>query len=256
MPGSASTVRKSSRSIEAAGTDAAGVPVLSTAPEAGTLPATLRVAEVFRSLQGEGPSAGTPAHFLRLQGCDVGCHWCDTKYSWDAAGGSERTVADAFAELRALGEAPLLVVTGGEPLAHPGVDRLLAAAVGQWPRVEVETSGVAPPPFAHERLHIMWSPKLPSVTPRWAETWAHAERFMGDPRTTVKIVVGASDHDDALRLVDEHRLPHGRVMLMPEGLTDGAVREGARALAPLCQREGFRLSPRLHVWMWGAKRGV
>ena len=156
MPGSASTVRKSSRSIEAAGTDAAGVPVLSTAPEVGTLPATLRVAEVFRSLQGEGPSAGTPAHFLRLQGCDVGCHWCDTKYSWDAAGGSERTVGDAFAELRALGEAPLLVVTGGEPLAHPGVDRLLAAAVGQWPRVEVETSGVAPPPLAHERLHIMW----------------------------------------------------------------------------------------------------
>jgi 7-carboxy-7-deazaguanine synthase len=217
---------------------------------------TLRVAEAFRSLQGEGPSAGTPAHFLRLQGCDVGCHWCDTKYSWDAAGGSERTVADAFAELRATGEAPLLVVTGGEPLAHPGVDRLLAAAVGQWPRVEVETSGIAPPPFAHERLHYIWSPKLPGVTPRWAETWAHAERFVGDPRTTVKLVVGPRDHDDALRLVREHRLPRERVMLMPEGLTDQAVRDGARTLAPLCQREGLRLSPRLHVWLWGAKRGV
>lgn len=220
------------------------------------VPATLRVAEVFRSLQGEGPSAGMPAHFLRLQGCDVGCHWCDTKYSWDAAGGSESLVADAFAKLHALGEAPLLVVTGGEPLAHPGVDRLLAAAVGRWARVEVETSGVAPPPLAHERLHYMWSPKLPGVTPRWAETWAHAERFMGDPRTTAKIVVGPRDHDDALRLVTEHRLPHERVMLMPEGLTDEAVREGARTLAPLCQREGIRLSPRLHVWMWGAKRGV
>ena len=242
-------MRKSSRSAAAASTDLVSAPAV-------TLPATLRVAEVFRSLQGEGPSAGTPAHFLRLQGCDVGCHWCDTKYSWEAAGGRESTVADAFARLRALGEAPLLVVTGGEPLEHPGVDRLLAAAVGQWPRVEVETSGIAPPPLAHERLHYMWSPKLPSVTPRWAETWAHAGRFLGDPRTTVKIVVGERDHDDVLRLVREHRLPHERVMLMPEGLTDPAVREGALTLAPLCQREGFRLSPRLHVWLWGAKRGV
>jgi len=46
------------------------------------------------------------------------------------------------------------------------------------------------------------------------------------------------------------------VMLMPEGLTDARVREGALRLAPLCRREGLRLSPRLHVWMWGAKRGV
>jgi len=256
MPGSASTVRKSSRSAAAASTDLVSAP--RPAPRAGTPtpPATLRVAELFRSLQGEGPSAGMPAHFLRLQGCDVGCRWCDTKYSWEATGGRECSVADAFAELRSLGEAPLLVVTGGEPLEHAGIDRLLAAAVGQWPRVEVETSGIAPPPHAHERLHYMWSPKLPSVTPRWAETWAHTERFLGDPRTTAKIVVGERDHDDVLRLVREHRLPRERVMLMPEGLTDQAVREGARTLAPLCQREGFRLSPRLHVWLWGAKRGV
>ena len=217
---------------------------------------TLRVAELFRSLQGEGPSAGTPAHFLRLQGCDVGCHWCDTKYSWEAEGGRSLSVAAAFAELRALGEARLLVVTGGEPLAHPAVERLLAKAVGRWPRVEVETSGVRPPPLTHERLHYIWSPKLPSATARWSETWAHRERFVGDPRTTVKIVVGLGDHDDAIRLVREHDLPRERVMLMPEGLTGDAVRAGALSLAEVCQREGLRLSPRLHVWMWGARRGV
>jgi len=217
---------------------------------------TLRVSELFHSLQGEGPSAGTPAHFLRLQGCDVGCVWCDTKYSWASEGGRELGVADAFAELRALGAAPLLVVTGGEPLAHPGVERLLEAAVGQWPRVEVETSGVTPPPLAHERLHYVWSPKLPAATPRWGETWAHAAAFVGDPRTTVKIVVGERDHDDAIRLVREHLLPRERVMLMPEGLTEAAVRSGAMTLAELCRREGVRLSPRLHVWLWGAKRGV
>jgi 7-carboxy-7-deazaguanine synthase len=217
---------------------------------------TLRLSETFRSLQGEGPSAGTPAHFLRLQGCDVGCRWCDTRYTWEAAGGRELPLAEALAALRATGDAPLLVVTGGEPLQHPGVDRLLAAAVGQWPRVEVETSGVAPPVLRHGRLAHIWSPKLPGVTERWEETWAHAARFLGDPNTWVKLVVAEGDDGTAVRLVREWALPRERVMLMPEGLTDPAVRARALALAELCQREGLRLSPRLHVWLWGAKRGV
>jgi len=233
---------------------------------------------LFRSLQGEGPSAGTPAHFLRLQGCDVGCVWCDTKYSWDPERGRTVSIADAFRELFALGDAPLLVVTGGEPLAHPGVERLLVAALGRWPRIEVETSGSEPPPLSHERLHYVWSPKLPRVTPRWADTWLHAARFLADPRTTVKLVVGAgeggvlqkggvqkggadeknaeTDADAALRLIREHGIPRERVALMPEGVTDQDVRAHALGLAELCQREGLRLSPRLHVWLWGAKRGV
>jgi 7-carboxy-7-deazaguanine synthase len=79
-------------------------------------PVTVRVSEAFLTLQGEGPSSGMPAHFLRLQGCSVGCSWCDTKYSWDAAGGRQCEPEVALDELRALGAAPLLVVTGGEPL--------------------------------------------------------------------------------------------------------------------------------------------
>ena len=211
---------------------------------------------MFLSLQGEGPSAGVPAHFLRLQGCDVGCHCCETKYSWDAAAGRELSLAGAFAELRALGDAPLLVVTGGEPLAHPGIERVLAAAVGQWPRVELETSGSVGPPMQHERLHPMWSPKLPSVTPRWADTWAHAAAFVSDPRTWVKLVLSEGDDEAALRLIREHALPRARVLLMPQGMTDAALRARALSLADLCVREGLRLSPRLHVWLWGAKRGV
>lgn len=225
-------------------------------PETAHQTLTLRVSEVFHSLQGEGPSAGTPAHFLRLQGCDVGCHWCDTKYTWDPSAGQEMSLADAFAALHALGEASLLVVTGGEPLAHAGVDRVLAAAVGRWARVEVETSGIAPPRFTHERLHHMWSPKLPGVTERWAETWAHAAQFLADPRTWVKLVLSEGDDEAALRLIREHAIPRERVLLMPQGLTDAALRERALALAELCKREGLRLSPRLHVWLWGAKRGV
>ncbi len=218
---------------------------------------TLRISEVFLSLQGEGPSAGTPAHFVRLQGCTVGCHWCDTRYAWDGAQGRALDSADLWREAEALGAAPLLVVTGGEPLESPGIGALLDEALERWSRVEVETSGLLPPPRSHPRLAWNVSPKLPSATPRSAETWAHVAAWIAEPRATFKLVVGDDpDLADALRLIEAHGVPHGRVMLMPEGLTDSVLRERAARLAPECVRHGLRLSPRLHVWMWGAKRGV
>jgi organic radical activating enzyme len=194
---------------------------------------------------------------VRLQGCDVGCRWCDTRYTWDAGGGREATLDRVWAEARALGEAPLLVVTGGEPLEHSAFDAVLAGALERWPRVEVETSGIAPPPMSHPHLHWNVSPKLPSATDRWAATWAHTARWVAEPNATFKIVVGdPPDLDDAERLIGSHALPLARVMLMPEGLTDEALRDRARVLAEACARLGVRMSPRLQVWMWGARRGV
>jgi 7-carboxy-7-deazaguanine synthase len=217
----------------------------------------VRISEIFLSLQGEGPSVGTPAHFIRLQGCTVGCHWCDTKYAWEPAGGRAIAPEDAIREALALGPASLLVVTGGEPLERPELPALLEAALEAWERVEVETSGVAAPPLSHPRLHWNVSPKLPAVTPRWQETWAHVAAWTAEPRATFKLVVGdAPDPEDASRLVREHDLPRERVMFMPEGLTDAAIRAHAASLAEICTREGVRLSPRLHVWLWGARRGV
>src|SRR5262249_47663211 len=109
---------------------------LMSAPETRAL----RVSEVFHSLQGEGPSAGQPAHSVRRQGGDVGCSWCDSKYTWDAGGGGERSLEAVFAEARSLGKADLLVITGGEPLQHPGLAALIEGALGRWARIEVETS--------------------------------------------------------------------------------------------------------------------
>ena len=216
-----------------------------------------RISEVFRSLQGEGPSAGTPAHFVRLQGCSVGCHWCDTKYSWESAGGREVAAEGIWAEAEALGGAPMVVITGGEPLEHAGLGPLIEQALARWSRVEVETSGIAPPPLTHGRLFYNVSPKLPSATPRWTDCWESMRAWRAEPNATFKIVVGdPPDPDDALRLIAEHGLPASRVMLMPEGLTDERVRAHAAPLAELCRQHGFRLSPRLHLWLWGAKRGV
>ncbi len=217
----------------------------------------MRVSEIFLSIQGEGPSVGTPAHFIRLQGCDVGCVWCDSKYTWDPDEGREVALEAVWDEARALGEADLAVITGGEPLEQPDIAALLDMACARWPRVEVETSGVKPPPRSRENLFYNVSPKLPSATPRSAETWAHVAAWLAEPRATFKIVVGDDpDFDDALGLIAGHRIRHDRVILMPEGLTDAAVRARAASLAEACKRHGFRLGARLHIWMWGARRGV
>lgn len=165
--------------------------------------------------------------------------------------------ADLWEAMLALGEAPLLVLTGGEPLQIPGIGELIDAAVERWPRVEVETSGIGDPPRSHPRLHYNVSPKLPSATPRWEATWSHVTAWIAEPRATFKLVVAdPGDYQEARRLIAAHDLPHERVMLMPEGMTESVLRERSAWLADRCKEAGLRLSPRLHVWLWGARRGT
>src|SRR6266852_4074929 len=103
---------------------------------------SLRVSEVFSSIQGEGPSVGTPSVFVRLQGCSVGCAWCDTKYSWDAARGEERALERLLQQIKGAGPQNV-VVTGGGPLEHPALGPLVQGLHGLPRRIGVETAGIA-----------------------------------------------------------------------------------------------------------------
>lgn len=98
------------------------------------------VMESFYTLQGEGYFQGHAAHFIRLGGCDVGCHWCDVKESWPMEAHPLRSVEDLVLEAQAQA-AKLVVITGGEPLMHdlfPLTQALQAAGI----RTHIETSGV------------------------------------------------------------------------------------------------------------------
>ena len=98
--------------------------------------------EYFETLQGEGAHTGSASFFLRLGGCDVGCHWCDVKESWDASAHPFMTYEEIEAEI-AKANAPMVVVTGGEPLMYD-LTELTARIRKLGKRVHVETSGAHP----------------------------------------------------------------------------------------------------------------
>ena len=110
------------------------------AAEADAVPATarLRITETFHSLQGEADAVGWPTFFIRLTGCPLRCHYCDTTYAFQ--GGEWRTIATLVEEARASG-ARYACVTGGEPLAQKNCLPLLTALCDAGFRVSLETSG-------------------------------------------------------------------------------------------------------------------
>jgi organic radical activating enzyme len=102
----------------------------------------LPVMEHFYTIQGEGFYQGHAAYFIRLGGCDVGCVWCDVKESWDADAHPKYTV-DEMVKWVVDAQAPLAVITGGEPLLH-NLDALTTALKNKGIKTNIETSGSSP----------------------------------------------------------------------------------------------------------------
>ena len=232
-------------------------------------------AEIFASLQGEGPSQGRPCAFVRLSRCNLACVWCDTAYTWRFEGDNRPHRAEltyerkanqvtldeeeAARRIAALGQ-PRLVVTGGEPLLQASaVARMLAFLPDM--RVEIETNGTVAPPPALDALVAQYnvSPKLAhsgnpadlALPPERLRAWA------AEPRAAFKFVVARpADIEEVLELAERFAIPRERVWLMAEG-TDAATLEAREAwLAPLCLEHGLTLSKRMHIQLYGDTRGT
>ena len=101
----------------------------------------LPVLEEFVSFQAEGIHAGRRAYFIRLMGCDIGCHWCDTKDSWSSPSENQYVSLSLLVSRAVLAQAYCVVVTGGEPLMH-NLGDLCQALHARGLRTHIETSGV------------------------------------------------------------------------------------------------------------------
>ncbi len=226
----------------------------------------LVVSEVFGpTWQGEGPSLGRRAGFVRLGRCNLRCTFCDTPYTWrwedhdPAVELTTRPAAEVVAEVQAM-NVPLVVVTGGEPLLQQShLPALLRPLRARGMDVEIETAGtLAPDPEIVDlvtRFNV--SPKLASsgndLTRRYRPEVLRI--FDATGRATFKFVAtDVADLEEIATIVAETGLRD--VWVMPEGTDPDAVIERTRRLADAVAARGWNFTTRLHVLVWGDRRGV
>ena len=227
----------------------------------------MKISEIFYSIQGEGMLTGVPSVFVRTSGCNLRCAWCDTPYTSWAPEGQEMSVDEVLAGVRSH-PARHAVVTGGEPMIAPGIVELTEGIRGLGLHVTVETAGTVYERVACDLMSI--SPKLENSTPREREggKWAAQherlryrpevlKHLMSEYEYQLKFVVASPDDmAEIARMIEATGADRSRVVLMAEGTISEAIRERAAWLTEICKREGFRYSPRLHIDLWGNRRGV
>ena len=223
----------------------------------------MKIAELFYSLQGEGSLIGVPSVFIRTSGCNLRCAWCDTPHtSWQPEG-TELALERIVDEVRAY-PAAHVVVTGGEPMIVPDVVALTERLRRLGRHITIETAGTVFQPVACDLMSI--SPKLANSAPR--DRWAAAHNRLRIQPAVLRqlmdrypyqlkfVIEKLGDMDEVRSLVDALAAQRERVILMPEGTDRECLRERAVWLAEVSKEEGFRFSPRLHVDLWGHRRGV
>jgi 7-carboxy-7-deazaguanine synthase len=229
---------------------------------------TLVVSEVFGpTWQGEGPSLGRRAGFVRLGRCGLACTWCDTPYTWrwedhdPAVELTTRDVEGILAELDAM-DVGLVVVTGGEPLLQQShLPPLLRPLRARGVEVEVETAGVLAPTAEVVDLVTRFN-----VSPKLANSGNPLERryqpevlraLDATGKAAFKFVAtGAPDLDEIRSVAEECGLAAERIWVMPEGTDAATVVDRSRDLIEPVLARGWNLTTRLHVLLWGDRRGV
>ena len=224
----------------------------------------MKIAEIFYSIQGEGMLVGVPSIFVRTSGCNLRCTWCDTPYtSWQPEG--EMLSVDEIMERVTAFKAPShVVVTGGEPMIAPEVGMLTCRLRQAGLHITIETAGTVYTPVECDLMSI--SPKLANSTSRgkWAAQHERLRyrpdvlrRLTGEfPYQLKFVVVSEGDLGEIEAICNELGAPSSRVILMPEGTRREVLRERGLWLAEICKSKGFRYSPRLHIDLWGDRRGV
>ncbi len=240
--------------------------------------------EIFYSIQGEGKNMGKPSIFVRASLCNLHCFWCDTDYTWnwegtrfphqndDTPGYEKFQMAEQIIEMPA-GEliqairafdCQHLVLTGGEPLMQleAWVELMqLLRAIDRDYTFEVETNGTLRPSLPFDGLVNQYnvSPKLSNSgnQPKLRHKPQILRYFAENDKAVFKFVVARKrDLAEVLDLADQHAIPKERIYLMPEGRTPETLQKRRLWLVEACKKYGFHYTDRLHVQLYGDKRGV
>lgn len=209
---------------------------------------SLRVHEVYASIQGESSWAGMPCAFVRLTGCNLRCTWCDTSQAFN--GGEVRLVVDVVAEALAF-RTPVIEVTGGEPLLQAGCVPLLKALADSGEAVLVETGGGVHLPDIDPRVHVILDVKCPGSGESARNVWGNLNRLEGG-RDEIKFVLAdRADYEWMRSLIDEMALRHLGCQMLASPVHG---RLDPRRLVEwlIADRLPVRLNVQLHKYIWDA----
>jgi 7-carboxy-7-deazaguanine synthase len=224
---------------------------------------SLRIAEIFTSIQGEGRWIGVPSTFIRVSGCNMRCAWCDTPYaSWKPEGPTMAT-EDIVAKV----EANHVVLTGGEPMLFDGIEPLIEALNARGYVITVETAGTV---FRDVDVDLMSiSPKLANSTPPPDSGWADRHEQTRLDRRPLRQLIERYDYQlkfvlqqpeevaeiEAI-LAELPAIDPDRIFLMAEGIDRETLLRRQKDLVRVCLEKGWRLAPRLHIDLFGDTRGT
>jgi 7-carboxy-7-deazaguanine synthase len=213
-------------------------------------PESLRITEIFFSLQGETRTVGIPTVFIRLTGCPLRCQYCDTAYAFQ--GGKRHTFQQIFDQISQY-KTRYITVTGGEPLAQPQCIALLNALIEQGYIVSLETSGAIDVADVHPQVVKVLDLKTPDSNESERNLWSNLQHLLAHDQ--VKFVIcSRKDYEWSREVLRSHQLENRCEVLFSPSYTDLTATQLAEWI--LGDQLPVRLQIQLHKYLWGNKPGV
>lgn len=211
----------------------------------------LRITEIFYSLQGEAKTVGLPTVFIRLTGCPLRCHYCDTEYAF--SGGELKSIQEILSAVSAFSP-QYVTVTGGEPLAQKNCWPLLQALCDQGYSVSLETSGAMDIANVDDRVSVVLDLKTPGSGEVSKNLYENIQLLK--KKDQLKFVVcDRQDYDWAAFKLSEYDLCSrlGEVLF---SASHGKLESSTLAEWIIEDNLAVRLQVQLHKYLWGDKPGV
>ena len=210
----------------------------------------LKIFEIFYSLQGESSRMGLPTIFIRLSGCPMRCHYCDTAYAFQ--GGSMMSIEDIMASIKQY-DTRYVTVTGGEPLAQKEVIHLLKTLADSNYEVSIETGGGLSIKEVDPRIKIILDIKTPESGEEKKNHWENLD--MISLKDEIKFVLcSREDYDWAKKILDQYKLIQKCSVLFSPVYQKLDVTDLGDWI--LKDQLHVRMQIQLHKLLWGEKPGV
>ncbi len=211
---------------------------------------SLRIFEIFHSLQGESSRVGLPTVFVRLTGCPLRCGYCDTEYAFH--GGATQSFEEILTRVASY-KAQYICVTGGEPLAQKGCNELLKMLCDAGYKVSIETSGAMDISQVDSRVSVIMDIKTPGSGEESKNLWGNIAHLSA--KDEVKFVlVDRTDYDWAKQVLAQYDLSNKcSVLFSPVYKTLPPEHLAAWVLE---DHLPVRMQVQLHKILWGEKAGV